>query len=82
MSLEGQMAPTLQILQLDFGERAVQITFMDTARETTSVSEIRQLIIDPNHERFAAEIADMLDTARHLVTEAEDVRRGTPLTRR
>lgn len=85
MSLEDRMAPSLHILQVDFGPgpgSPVSISFIDADREHQSVSEIRQLLIDPAHERFAGELADVLESLRHLVVEAEDVRRGTPLTRR
>lgn len=78
----AELGDRVEVLGLEFGQRAVSITYLDHRLDTPGVSKVQTMHIDPEREEFRALIVDLHDSALELVEAAEDVLRGTPLTRR
>lgn len=69
----------IDILHIEFGERSLNIQYVDTRLEGDAGSEVTTIVIKP--EMFEDRILEIRDDVYDLIIAFRDINRGVPMTR-
>lgn len=79
MTMQMGEQPPIDILAVEFGDRAVTISYHDNRFVTEFGEELRQLILRP--EKFEEAIVELRDNIYDLILSYQEQAGATPMTR-